>query len=122
MISLVSLSIFKQLYQTISLNGDYCHDKAGYPQPERGQTEYGEKRRVLSGLATAKSRGALEMAMAYLDDATLSREAEFATVKIAEGIQADFPDLAKDTLKTIIERTKNDTLRARAQEVLDKME
>jgi HEAT repeat protein len=82
----------------------------------------GEKRRVLSGLAGAKSPGALEMAKAYLQDQTLSGEAEFAAVKIAEGIQVDFPDLAKDTLNKIIQQTKNDTLREQAQQVLDKME
>lgn len=81
-----------------------------------------EKRRVLSGLAGAKSRAALEMATAYLDDATLSREAEYAVVKIAEGIAADSPELAKETLKKIIERTKNDTLREQAHEILDKIE
>ena len=81
-----------------------------------------EKRRVLSGLANAKSRGALEMATTYLEDEGLSREAEYAVVKIAEGIAADFPELAKDTLKKAIERTENDTLRNQAQEVLDKME
>jgi HEAT repeat protein len=81
-----------------------------------------EKRRVLSGLANARSRGALEMATAYLEDKSLSREAEYAVVKIAEGIAADFPELARDTLKKTIERTKNDTLRHQAQEILDKME
>ncbi|MEA3224371.1 MAG: HEAT repeat domain-containing protein [Planctomycetota bacterium] len=82
----------------------------------------GEKKRVLSGLANAKSRGALEMATAYLEDESLSREAEYAVVKIAEGIGADFPELAKDTLKKIIKATKNNTLREQAQESLDKME
>ncbi|UCE50301.1 MAG: HEAT repeat domain-containing protein, partial [Phycisphaerales bacterium] len=81
-----------------------------------------EKRRVLSGLANAKSRGALEMAMAYLEDENLSREAEFAVVKIAESIQADFPEVAKNTLRKIIEQTKSDTLHELAQGVLDKME
>ena len=82
----------------------------------------GEKRRVLSGLANAKSRAALEMATAYLEDESLSREAEYAVVKIAEGIHADLPDLAKETLKKIIARTKNNTLREQAQEILEKME
>jgi HEAT repeat protein len=84
--------------------------------------DVGEKRRVLSGLATAESRGALEMGKTYLADQSLSREAEYAVVKIAEGIAADLPDLAKNTLKEIIEQTKNDTLREQAQEILDKME
>lgn len=81
-----------------------------------------EKRRVLSGLANAKSRAALEMATAYLADATLSREAEYAVVKNAEGIAADSPDQAKAILKKIIAITKNETLRERAQEALKKME
>lgn len=82
----------------------------------------GEKRRVLSGLAGVKSRGALETAMTYLDDANLSGEAEFAAVKIAEGIGGDFSEPAKKALKKIIEQTKNDILREQAQEILDKME
>jgi hypothetical protein len=81
-----------------------------------------EKRRVLSGLAGAKSRAAMEMAMAYLEDPTLSREAEYAAVKIAGGIRTDSPELAKETLKKIVAQTKNDTLREQAQEVLDEME
>ena len=82
----------------------------------------GEKRKVLSGLAGIKSRCALDMATAYLEDTSLYREAEFAVVKIAEGIGGDFPEVAKDTLKKIIKKTKNDTLRDQAQGVLDKME
>ena len=84
--------------------------------------DVGEKRRVISGLATAKSRAALEMATLYLEDKSLSREAEYAVVKIAGGIGADSPELVKDTLKKIIEATKNDTLREQAQEALDEME
>ncbi len=84
--------------------------------------DVGEKRRVLSGLANTKSRGALEMATVYLEDENLSREAEYAVVKIAEGIHADLPDLAKETLKKIIARTKNNTLREQAQDILVKME
>ena len=70
----------------------------------------------------AKSAGALEMAKAYLQDQTLSREAEYAVVKITEAVAADLPDLAKSTLKEIIEKTKNDTLREQARGILDKME
>jgi HEAT repeat protein len=80
-----------------------------------------EKRRVLSGLAKTRSRQALDMAKGYLDDPNLSREAEYAVVKIAEGIASDLPELAEETLKKIIEQTKNDTLRELAQGVLDEM-
>ncbi len=44
-----------------------------------------EKKRVLSGLAAAKSPAALNMAAAYLDDLALHLEAESAAVQIAQG-------------------------------------
>jgi HEAT repeat protein len=82
----------------------------------------GEKKRVLSGLASTKSLGALQMASDYLDDKTLFKEAEFAVVKIAEGVYADSPKQAMDLLKKIAQTTKNDSLRDRAQEVINKIE
>jgi HEAT repeat protein len=81
----------------------------------------GEKRRVLSGLANIQSLGALQMAADYLDDATLSGEAEFAVVKIAAGIYADYPGQTEDVLKKIIQTSKNDLLREQAQEVVNKI-
>jgi len=83
----------------------------------------GEKRRVLSGLGGVESLAALQMAADYLDDESLSGEAGSAAVKIASGIYGDFPKEASEVLKKIVARTKEtDPLRARAQEVIDKID
>jgi len=80
-----------------------------------------EKRRVLSGLANTKSLGALQMSADYLQDKTLFREAEFAVVKIAEGIYENFPQQTKDVLEKIMQTSKNDLLRQQAQEVINRI-
>lgn len=82
----------------------------------------GEKRRVLSGLGGVESPVALQMAVEYLDDKSLFREASSAAVKIASGICDQFPQEANDVLKKIISQTKEaDPLRVQAQEVIDKI-
>ncbi len=98
---------------------------AGFETPAKGTEMTQIMARYLAELEAGKwidYAAALEMATAYLEDESLSREAEYAVVKIAEGVGADSPELAKETLKKIIERTKNDTLRDRAQEVLVKIQ
>ena len=82
----------------------------------------GEKRRVLSGLANTKSLDALQMAADYLVDKTLFMEAEFAVVKIAEGIYGAYPQQTRDVLKKLIQTSKNDSLRQQAQEVINQIE
>ena len=112
----------------------------------------GEKKRVLSGLANTKSLDALLMAADYLRDETLFREAEFAVVKIAEGIYGSpgldqthlpsygsglpgygglRPDERRDerwaqqtraVLTKIIQTSKNDSLRRQAQEVMNQID
>ena len=81
-----------------------------------------EKKRVLSGLANIKSLDALQMAAGYLQDKTLFREAEFAVVKIAEGIYESFPKQTRDVLGKIVQTSKNDPLRQQAQEVINRIE
>ncbi len=81
-----------------------------------------EKRRVLSGLANTKSLGALQMSADYLQDKTLFREAEFAVVKIAEGIYENFPQQTRDVLEKVLQASKNDPLRQQAQEVINRIE
>ncbi len=81
-----------------------------------------EKRRVLSGLANTNSLGALQMSADYLRDKTLFKEAEFAVVKIAEGIYERFPQQTKDVLENILQTSKNDPLRQRAQELINRIE
>jgi len=78
-----------------------------------------EKRRVLSGLAAAKSPAALNMAAQYLDDLTLHLEAESAAVRIARATAGSDPQRTKEVLQKVIQGTKNDTLRQQAQQILD---
>ena len=78
-----------------------------------------EKRRVLSGLANTKSLGALQMSEDYLRDKSLFKEAEFAVVKIAEGIYERFPQQTRGVLEKILQTSKNDPLRQRAQELIN---
>jgi HEAT repeat protein len=82
----------------------------------------GEKKKVLSGLASTKSLAAMQMAAGYLDDKALSVEAGAAVIIIAGGIYADYPKQAKDTLNRIIKTTKSDSLRQQAQELINNIE
>jgi HEAT repeat protein len=77
-----------------------------------------EKKRVLSGLAAAKSPAALTMAAQYLDDLTLHLEAESAAVQIAQATVGSDPQRTKEVLQKVIQGTKNDTLRQQAQQML----
>jgi HEAT repeat protein len=82
----------------------------------------GEKKKVLSGLATTKSVAAMQMAAGYMDDKALSVEAGAAVVNIAGGIYADYPEQAKNMLNQIIKTTKNESLREQAQEIINSFE
>jgi len=82
----------------------------------------GERKRVLSGLAKTKSLDALQISADYLQDETLFREAEFAVVKIAEGIYESFPQQTRDVLEKIVQTSKNDTLCEKAQELINRIE
>jgi len=82
----------------------------------------GEKKRVLSGLSNTKSLAAMQMAAGYLDDESLFVEAGAAVINIAGGIYADYPEQAKDMLNQIIKATKSDSLRQRAQELINNIE
>lgn len=81
-----------------------------------------EKKNVLSGLAGAKSLAALNMAAEYLNDQTLSNEAGFAAIKIAQGIYKDSPQQAMEMLKKIAQTARSDSLRQQAQETIDGIE
>jgi hypothetical protein len=82
----------------------------------------GEKKKVLSGLATTKSVAAMQMAAGYMDDKALSVEAGAAVVSIAGGIYADYPEQVKNMLNQIIKTTKNESLREQAQEIINSFE
>ena len=77
-----------------------------------------ERKSVLSGLANVKCMEALEMAAGYLQDNDLQAEAEAAVVRIAESTRADHPQQTKAALQKVLETSKNDELRERAQKLI----
>jgi hypothetical protein len=89
-----------------------------YKQAMSLASDTSEKRMVLSGLSNVKSLAALEMAVGYLQDKDLQQEAEVAVVKIAEAIVGSHPAESKGALQRVIEISKNDFLRKKAQEAI----
>lgn len=81
-----------------------------------------EKKRVLSGLATARSLAALNMAASYLDDLALHLEAESAAVQIAQGTCTSDPQRTKEVLAKVVQGTKQDAVRQQAQEMIGMVE
>ncbi len=80
-----------------------------------------EKKMVLSGLANIKSYAALQMAAAYLEQKALQQEAGMAVIKIAEATYLSHPQRTRDILEKVLRFGKNDSLRKRAQEMINKI-
>lgn len=89
-----------------------------YKQAMSLASDISEKKMVLSGLANIKSLSALKIAALYLDDKALQQEAEVALVKIAEAISDSFPAESKAALQKVIQISKNEFLRKKAQELI----
>jgi len=80
-----------------------------------------EKKMVLSALANIEGVESLEMAAAYLDNEDLQQEAGAAVVKIAESTRQSNPDKTKAVLEKVLKTTKSDSLRERAQELINEI-
>lgn len=81
-----------------------------------------EKKRVLSGLASARSVAALNMVAAYLDDLALHQEAESAAVQIAQGTYGADPQRTREVLAKVIQVTRQDAVRQQAQNLVGMLE
>jgi hypothetical protein len=81
-----------------------------------------EKKMVLSGLSNVKSFAALQMTADYLEDSALQQEAEAAVVKIAESTRGSHPKQTKAVLSKVVQISKNDSVRQRAQELIKQIE
>jgi hypothetical protein len=92
-----------------------------YRQAMELASNVSEKKMVLSGLATIKTLAALVMASAYLEDKALQQEAEVAVVKIAEATGGSYPAESKAALQKIIQISKNEFLRKKAEELKSKI-
>jgi HEAT repeat protein len=92
-----------------------------YKQAMELASNVSEKKMVLSGLATIKTLAALEMTAAFMEDKSLQQEAEVAVVKIAEATVGSYPAESKAALQKVIQASKNDFLRKKAQELISKI-
>ena len=63
----------------------------------------------------------LETAAGYLQDSALQAEAEAAVVRIAEATRADHPHKTKAALQRVLDVSKNDGLRERAQKLIEQI-
>jgi HEAT repeat protein len=81
-----------------------------------------EKKMVLSGLAKVESFAALYTASEYLKDDELQEEAGAAMVKIAESTSDSHPYQTKMLLKMVLQKSKSDSLREQAQEIIEQIE
>jgi HEAT repeat protein len=77
-----------------------------------------EKRMVVSGLSTVRSKKALDMAVDLLKDPELKSEAEAAISRMAGRIGDIDPVYTKTVLNRLIETTDNQQFKARLTEIL----
>ncbi|MHC4483345.1 MAG: HEAT repeat domain-containing protein, partial [Planctomycetota bacterium] len=84
-------------------------------------SDISEKKMALSGLANVESFAALHMASDYLKDNALQEEAGAAMVKIAEATGDSHPQQTKILLRMVIQISKNESLRERAQEMIEQI-
>ena len=92
-----------------------------YKQAMSLASDASEKKMVLSGLSNVKVLAALEIAASYLQDKALQQEAEVAVVKIAEVTLASHAAESKAALQKVIDVSKNDFLRKKAEELKSKI-
>jgi len=84
-------------------------------------SDISEKKMALSGLANVESFAALHMAFDYLKDNALQEEAGAAMVKIAKATGDSHPQQTKILLRMVIQISKNESLRERAQEMIEQI-
>jgi len=77
-----------------------------------------EQRLVLAGIGSVREAAALNLAVEYIQDASLALEAQAAAVRIAEAVVQDNPQAAKAALAKILAVSKNEMIRSRAQTVI----
>ena len=80
-----------------------------------------EQRLVLAGIGSVSETAALNLAVEYIQDASLALEAQAATVRIAAAVAGDNPQAAKAALAKVLAVSKNEMIRRQAQTVVDKI-
>ncbi|RKY07976.1 MAG: hypothetical protein DRP66_05530, partial [Planctomycetota bacterium] len=80
-----------------------------------------EQRLVLAGIGSVSEAAALNLAVEYIQDASLALEAQAATVRIAAAVVQDNPRAAKAALAKVLAVSKNEMIRSRAQTIIDQI-
>ncbi len=93
-----------------------------YEQALKLATGVAEKKSVLSGLANARSPEALKLVEGLLGEKALKAEAQLACVQIAGNARDAAPDEARAALRKVIDSTRNDSLRRKAQGIINEMD
>jgi hypothetical protein len=81
-----------------------------------------ERKLVLSGLGNVRTFSALQLACSYLDDSALQAEAAAAVLKIAEAVQGDYRLQTRAVLVELLAGSQNDSLRQRAQGIIERID
>ena len=89
-----------------------------YAQASAGARNRAERRLLLSGLMNVAHPQALDLALGWIDDKNVGREATTAALKIAESILAWHRDAAKAGLKKIAAATENEDIRKKARQLI----
>lgn len=80
-----------------------------------------ETRLVLGALSRVAAPEALDLVTPVLEYRAVAEEAGLAAVLIAENLKEDDMDKAEAAMKKVLERTRNETIRERAQKVLQSL-
>jgi HEAT repeat protein len=85
-------------------------------------SEMNEKSMVLSGLSETHSLSSLKMAASFLKGPSLVDESEVAVVTIANRIWSEHGEEVRPVMERIVEQTKNEDLKERAQRIIDRID
>jgi len=80
-----------------------------------------DKKLVLGALSNVQTVESLRLVVPCLGDAALAEEASAAAVKIAEKVADSAKDLTRNAMKKVLEQSKNDGVRKKAEEILKKV-
>jgi HEAT repeat protein/type 1 glutamine amidotransferase len=115
---------FRGYVRLIGLDSDRSANETVelYTQAMGVASSVSEKKMVLSGLAKVESFAALYTASEYLKDNELQEEAGAAMVKIAESTRESHPQQTKMLLQMVLQKSKSDSLREQAEELLEEID
>lgn len=106
-------------FRLIGINHEISEEEAmtRYSEALELAANAAERKRIMAGLASAETLGALKVVMEYLDNEELKDEAEVAAVKIAAQVAGTHPAAVGEALDKLQAGTKNDFVRGEIEKV-----